>query len=627
MLAMFVAACVLFFAQRALAAEVQIDASASTSVVEVGSTITYSMRAMVKDGDPPSDPKPGNVAGFTVTGTSASPMRMHMNVNGVASVMNGIVAVWKLRADKVGAFTLGPPSVSVNRARQSGNAVRVTVVPKGQGPRASGVDPFDPFGGQDPFGGLSPFGGHDPFGGALAPFRGFFGDDEPEPAPRATADPKLNLDAPRAPVAFLHATVDKTKAVLGEQVTMNVYLYMDPMARQGQPTDVHEATATDFVKRSLLEDESHTTDLGTAIVGGRLWGVVLVRKSALFPLKTGRLTIAPMSLTLSQLRSGQRESESLVVDVTEPPLDGRPAGFISGNVGNFSLQATVSDRSIEQDGAVGVTIELRGTGNLPSELNLPVTRQIEWLEGSTRDKLGAEQKDRFGGTRTFSYVVRIHQAGAVELGEIRLPFYDPDKRAYGVATAALGIVDVKPGTSRDAGADETVAPLSNMPKERTALEEPVRDRRLTDSAPFWFLLFGAPLACVVGLGAERAVRNVRKRRSEASPTPAQQAKQRREEASTLVDGNDAKAAMGGILRAIRAGVLAETGVHLGATGGEKARGELTAASVSDETSHAIVTLLREAEDAQFSPEGLSMAQAKETWARAEKVLTSLERRR
>src|SRR5262249_21661025 len=153
-----------------------------------------------------------------------------------------------------------------------------------------------------------------------------------------------------APVAFLHATIDKTRVVVGEQVTLSVYLYEDLHERQGRPSDVHEATATEFVKRSLLTDESRAILVGNASVGGKPWSVKLVRKSAFFPIKTGRLAIDPMSLTLPQARVGLRESEQLYVDVIDPPIDGRPAGFQVGDTGDFSLSATVSPRQIDQHG-------------------------------------------------------------------------------------------------------------------------------------------------------------------------------------------------------------------------------------------------------------------------------------
>src|SRR5262249_44101284 len=155
-------------------------------------------------------------------------------------------------------------------------------------------------------------------------------------------DRKLSLEASRAPIAFLHATIDKSRVVVGEQVTLSVLLYIDPREREPDFTDVHEAPAADFVKRSLLDNDSQARYLGAALVAGHVWNMKLVRKSALFPLKAGDLEIGPMQLALTRTPGdAKRESETLKVHVTEPPMAGRPAGYQLGDVGHFELSTEV----------------------------------------------------------------------------------------------------------------------------------------------------------------------------------------------------------------------------------------------------------------------------------------------
>jgi hypothetical protein len=107
-----------------------------------------------------------------------------------------------------------------------------------------------------------------------------------EPQPAITTDPRFALEHDRGRIAFLHATIDKTQAVVGEQITFSVFLYVDAAEHPPDFTDVHEATADDFVKRALFEDDQNDHQLGHALAGGRVWRVKLLRKSALFPLKT-----------------------------------------------------------------------------------------------------------------------------------------------------------------------------------------------------------------------------------------------------------------------------------------------------------------------------------------------------
>jgi hypothetical protein len=584
-----------------------VQSVADASEVEVGEVVTLTLVSQ-SEGETASDPQPGPHPGFSIVDQAVSPTQMVSIINGRRTDKQGLTVTWTMRADRVGTFVLGPPSVAAGGGRKNGSTHRVTVVAQGKGTQPRG-------GGRS--GGRRPPQTIDPFKGI---FPGFDDDDEffgrgREPP----TDPKYGMNEARAPVAFLHATIDKTHAVVGEQVTLSVYLYEDPHARQGHPSDVHEATATDFIKRSLLQDETRAIGLGNAMVGGRAWSVKLVRKSALFPLKTGRLAIQPMSLTLPQARIGLRESEVLYVQVTEPPAAGRPAGYQLGDVGDFSLSATVTPRALAQGGAVGVSVELRGTGNMPSTLPVPVAPGVEWLEPQVTDSLGPMQNDRFGGSRTFAYVVRIAKSGAVDLGNLQIPYWDAERGTYALARAGLGVVDVTPGAVRDAGPEAIEEILPGLPKERRVLEGVHHDSFLTDRSELWLALFGAPLACAAFIGANGVVRRARSRKAGAAPSHDKIAREKRAEAEAALRGDDGKAATSAIAGALEASVLAATKVNVRGTAGEGAERELVAAGVPDDAALEVVAVLRACEDARFSPDGVTIDDAKKLWKRAQDV--------
>ncbi|MDF2694930.1 MAG: BatD [Labilithrix sp.] len=607
-------ALVLGWIPPAFAQGIDITGNLDTNEIELGDTVTYTLQASSTTSDAPSDPKLTPPAAFTLVDTGTAPTHMVSIINGARSEKHGLTASWQLRSDRLGAFTIGPATISIGGVRKSGPALRVTVVAPGQGkPRARrpGRQPFDPFGGS---GGGSPF---DPFKGL---FPQIDDDANADPLAGLGTDPKLGLDSPRAPTAFLHATVDKTRAVVGEQVTLTVYLYEDLHARQGRPSDVHEPTATDFVKRTLLQDETRAVHVGNALVGGRPWSVKLVRKNALFPIKSGRLSIAPMSLTLSGMRVGLRESETLFVDVVEPPVANRPAGYQIGDTGDFSLSASTTPRTIEQHGAVGVTIELRGSGNMPATLPTPEIAGVEWLEPQTRDSLGPVSAEKFGGTRTFSYVVRIHKDGAVDLGETRLPYFDPQTRKYEIARASLGIVQVVKAAGRDAGPEVAEPLLPNLPGARATLEGKHETSFLTERPLYWGALFGSPLACALAIVVTGAVRRGRERRANRAPSPDRIARERRGEAESAMKQDDGKAALAAILRALEAEVLASTGVNVRGTSRDGGLRELVDAGVSEATGQSIMTLLSECEEARFSPAGVSMETARALWKRAKEAI-------
>ncbi len=597
---------VFFFVTSARADSLEMHARVDSETVAVGDTVTYTLQALVHgSGAAASDAKPGSIAGFSLVATSQSPVRMTSWVNGQRSDVNGIVANWTLRADRAGSFVVGPASVLAGGTRQNASTVRIVVVEPGKAPRQRRGGALDPFGGS-------------PFGSPLDPWKGLFGMDDQEPPerPAVTTDPKLALESARAPGAFLHATLDKTRAVIGEQVTLSVFLYEDESTRIGQPTDVHESTAADFVRRSLIEDETKAIAVGNALVGGRPFAVKLVRKSALFPLRAGRLLVGPMSLVLTGRSGGLRESESMVVDVSEATTKGRPTGFVQGDVGVFSLSANVAPRSLAQGAATAVTVELRGTGNLPSQVTLPVVPGVEWLEPEIHEKLGPSGGDRFGGQRTFSYVGRVRRAGTVDLGEVRLPYYDPEKHAYAVPRAALGVLQVTAQAMPDAGAEAEPPPLADLPGPRDTFEAPPTLRYADDHPATWALILGLPVLSVLVLFGQKVLGRIRARRKHVGLTPRRLALERFEEAEEAVRGADAGAVMGAIARAVEASLFAQTEVNVRGAPSDVIERELVAAGLDAERATSLLAVLRVCEDARFSPSSVDVTHAREVWQRA-----------
>jgi hypothetical protein len=499
--------------------------------------------------------------------------------------------------------------VTVDGKKFSTNKMHLTVVPAGQAPRRA----------PDPFG--NPFGGFDPFRGLLQPFG-----DQPLQPEDVQTDPKLGLDSARGSVVFLHATIDKTQAVVGEQVTLSIYMYQDLSEREVDPSDIHEATASDFVRHPLFEDDTNNRPVGNGLVAGRPWAVKLVRRVALFPLKTGDLEIGPMSLSLLRVRGdAHRESETLHVHVTEPPVTGRPPGYRVGDVGNFALSAEISPRDVEREGAVGVTVELSGTGDLPSALVVPVRAGIEWLPPEVHEKMGAASGDRFGGKRTLSYVVRLHKEGDVDLGAFTLPFYNPDTRKYAVAQASLGVVHVKPGAAPVA-AEAAADPLQGIPPPRTARTGlPTAGRHVADSPLFWAGLGVPPLGFVLASGLIGVLRAARQRRAEVKASPETELKERMQIAEKACKNGDAKAGYAAIARALESATIARAGVNVrDATSAQVAR-RLEEHGVPSEAASRFEELLKTCEAARFSPELSAGAPLAQEWQRAKDVISSLGR--
>jgi BatD DUF11 like domain len=610
------------------APQMQVQVEATT--VGLGDTVRVQLGATSAE-TMPADAKLGALQGFVVREQSSFPSQTHMNINGQESDRYTLSVTWTLEARRVGAFRVGPPTVKVGGSRYPGSPVEITVVAAGQAParRRPAQSPFPP-GMQSPFT-FSPF---DPWKGFMQQFDQ--DDQRPAPEPSAPVDPRLSLGASRGAGYFLHATVDKTSAVVGEAVTFSVYEYIDLDSGRIEVDDqgVRDADAADFVKHPLLRDDQNTQLAGYATAGGRNWAVKLVRRWALFPLHVGDLSIGPMNVTLVRPAgaAGPRTSETLVVHVSEPPAAGRPPGYTLGDVGRFSLVAQVSPREVDQGGAIGVHVEVSGTGNVPNAIATPSRQGVEWLTPETRDELGPTGHDVFGGKRTLDFVVRLARAGAVDLGELALPFWNPDDRRYEVARAPLGVVHVTPSAAAAAApTDPSGETLSALPPPRDTLAQPRGGagsgsaRHADDNPWFWMAGIGAwPLAfgaAVTGRAAGRRVLGAwRARRM----SPAAELRERLAAATFACDKADARTADAAIARALEAATVAHAGVSVrGAVGGEVAD-RLERAGIGHDTATSVAQLLRECEAARFAPDTVDIGAARDRWQRARGAIRGLE---
>jgi hypothetical protein len=609
---------------RAQASPPQVQVQLEADTVGVGDVVHLQMSVTSAE-DMPSDAQIGATPGFVVRGQHAS-RQNSIAVNGLRMERTYTLSVeWELQAQHLGTFALGPLTAVVGGKRYSAQQVTIHVVPSGQAPQRARSQPRP-----DPFG-LSPF----------DPWRGLFpgvddGSQDRPQAPAVSVDPKLSLDAPRGSYFFLHATVDKAAVAVGEQVTFTVYEYTDTSAIGDVEADgdsVHDAQAADFVKHPLIPDDQESPVAGYASIGGRTWQVKIAHRWALFPLHSGDLPIGPMSFTLVRPRAvagQQRATESLVVRVGEPPLSGRPPGFSLGDVGRFSIAAQVQPREIEQGGAVGVHVELSGTGNVPEAITPPAREGVEWLVPEVHTELGPTAQGSYGGKRLFDFVVHVKRAGTVDLGEVSLPYWDPDQRKYSIARAALGTVRVTPNAAAaaEAKSDAPSDRLSGLPPARDVFEgRKVAGHHWDDFPLFWFAgVAGGPLAFGLAVAGRSGARRARHAWRGRRASPMAELKERMAAVRAACERSDPRAIDASITRALEAATVAHARVGVRGALGAEVVGRLQRAGVEPRVAVGISDLLGECEKGRFAPDASDAVASRARAARALEVIGHLEKR-
>lgn len=574
----------------------ELRAELSQEIVGRGSPVRLTLMAS-SDGGAVEQAEPGVAASVRAEKIAERPTHSLRIINGAKSERRTLTVEWTLTPQKLGT-TMIRPSAMVGGLRVSARPLTLRVVAPGKAPpppppRSQTLDPFG-----------------DPFKDFKDPFKGLMDDFDADDfmrggRPMFRSDPSLAfVTTPRGKLAFLHARVDKPKAVVGEQLTYSVYLFVDAEQQEPRYDDVHEAGTKDFLRIPVLPEEQAPKALGHTTLEGHLYTVKLLRRHALFPLRSGRLTIQPMHLRVANGRSAPspRESERLTIDVTEPAATGRPPGYALGDVGRMRLSATVTPRETEVGGVVTVEVTLEGTGNLPGALVPPPRKAVEWLPPEQRAAVAPNAEGVVGGSRTFTWVVRAREPGQVDLGEISLPFFDAEAGKYETARAALGALTIRGAASKD---DAPRALLEGLPKPLTSSAPASAGQAGSRRGLFYSLWLGPPALGLVVAGALRARRRLTAHREATKDDPKTRERAARAEVDRALKDGDARAADAAMRRQVELALELRTGTRLAGVDLDRFESTLAAGGVDAQAAKTIVALLREAEVARFSPGGAS----------------------
>jgi hypothetical protein len=316
---------------------------------------------------------------------------------------------------------------------------------------------------------------------------------------------------------YVRTFLDKKQATLGEQVTFSTYLFA--RVDIGGVDNFKMPKLDGFWSEDLESPQQITGELRT--IDGVAYRVFLLRKRALFPIKSGRQTIDPVEVDISTgfglVLSGRklhRTSAPLSVDVAPLP-PGAPPSFSGTNVGQWRLTADANPTSVPLGQPLTFKVVLEGTGNL-HDIVVPKLARIAGLKAydPTVTEKVVPSKGRFGGRRTLEYLLMPEQTGTFELPALSMAYFDPAAKAYQTTTTQLITVRVEPGTGAAATASGPSGPAAGAPADRAvnvlgaAGLRPLRYKaELARPAPpawrrpFFLPVAASPLALWAGLQA------------------------------------------------------------------------------------------------------------------------------
>lgn len=566
----------------AQAAAPKLSAKLSSNRVEVGEIVTLELRA-------------------TTQGDDAQPLQITLPPGiqkvGESAMQGGgrtrqLVVSWQLMAVKPGRYTIAGPAVQWSGKRFTTSAVTFEATPS-TGRRSS---PF-----------MLPGGISIRLGGGL--------DDEDDAPPEKD---RADLALPAAPdnLLFLRAVADKKTAVIGEQVTVTFYAYF---RANFHPEESHDAPFDDFRTVSILDEPGTQQGALYARAGQDRFNVKVIGRVAAFPLKAGVLHTGTAKMKLSGFRMGpytERESNDEVITVTEPPLEYRPPGYRFGDVGQFKLEALVQARRIDEGGAVPVLLTVTGSGSFPDSIRVPERTGLEWLDPEKKEKL-AIQGGTVTGSRSFGYVVRVKDAGTVDLGAVELSYWNPAAKRYEVTRAALGKVEVTrkaggaapsssggaaPAPSGDAAAVDPFIGLST-PRMALGAYAAARPPIWGEGAALWGLLAAPPLLVLGAFAGSLGLRKARARRAAGAESKITLAEKALDEAHEAEARGDMKALAAALERALHLAVEGATGLRSRGVLIADLPGELAPLGVAPDLAEEVRAALLACESLRFDPDG------------------------
>jgi hypothetical protein len=291
-------------------------------------------------------------------------------------------------------------------------------------------------------------------------------------------------------------------------------------------------------------------------------------------------------------------------------------------VGDFKLRATVSPTEVEAGGAVSVIAELEGAGRLPARLSTPEQKGVEWLDPALRDEVQLN-RGAVGGSRTFTYLVRLSEPGQIDLGELTLPCYSPTKERYEVLRARLGKVSVRPAANAAEPEQQRRAKLSEQLSARDSLFGPAPSSWFIADQPWFYPALLLPPATVVLVrGTLTALATSRRRRAARSKDPYELAKQALAEARQKIARGELSEGVPALERALFLRLEASTRLK----GRAVLLGELArtsqAVGVPGDTAELLAEVLGECQQARFAGSGID---GKALLARADRCIKQLAR--
>ncbi|MBT8288909.1 MAG: BatD family protein [Bacteroidia bacterium] len=442
----------------------------------------------------------------------------------------------------------------------------------------------------------------------------------------------------------LIAEVSNTNPYLNEAINVVYKLYVSPNTGVSNWKEIDNPRYNDFWSQNI---DMKGLKVQNGTYKGEDYRFVVLRKTVLYPQKTGKLNIEPLALDITvEVPTNRRDifggrlmksvnktvaAGSRTINVKPLPESDRPANF-SGAVGDFSFQVTTSKDELKATEALIATVEVSGKGNLKlfklPKLTIPSSLEVYEPEHDERvsTNLGGMQ-----GKIADSYTIVPSYQGKYPIPSISFSYFNPRTEQYETIASDELFINVTEGP-----VNKTVSPVVTQGnqkqlitggnqfasfKTRTTLES-MESRQFFKSKLFWSSLLGPLLAIPVAI--------LFRRRQQTLENDILGNRKRQADKLARRYLSDAKKNMGdkdhfyeALHKSLHNYLKAKISIETTEFSKEKIKELLTACKVKGNVIDGFIMLLKSCELARFTPS--SKAEMQSDYNRAADVIAQMDK--
>ncbi|MBB4801115.1 hypothetical protein HNP37_001154 [Flavobacterium nitrogenifigens] len=272
----------------------------------------------------------------------------------------------------------------------------------------------------------------------------------------------------------LVAEISKTNPYLNEPITVVYKLYFNNIG-VNRFKELAKPKYNDFwnqnieIKQLQIEEGNYQ--------GQRCYSVIL-KKAVLYPQKSGRLTIDPLSLDLEiEMATNRRDmfgqmittqgnkvvsAGAKTINVKPLPESSKPEGF-TGAVGKLNFTVTPSKTTLKNGEGLDLIVSAQGTGNMKLfTLPKPVVPNALEMYDPVHDESVTTSLAGMSGRITDKYTIVPQYRGKYAIKPMQFSYFDLNTGSYKTITSKEIMIDVLDGPT------PAEANTGSTPKNATA---------------------------------------------------------------------------------------------------------------------------------------------------------------